>query len=28
VIRCDEDKLELFENIMKDHGAEEVHVEK
>ena len=28
VIRCDEDKLEQFETIMKDNGAEEVHVEK
>ena len=28
VIRCDEDKLEKFETIMKDNGAEEVHVEK
>jgi len=28
VIRCDEDKLEKFETIMKDNGAEEVHIEK
>ena len=28
VVRCDEEKLEQFETIMKNNGAEEVHVEK
>ncbi len=28
VVRCDEEKLEKFETIMKNSGAEEVHVEK
>ena len=28
VVRCDQEKLEQFETIMKNNGAEEVHVEK
>ena len=28
VVRCDAEKLEQFETIMKNNGAEEVHVEK
>ena len=28
VVRCDSEKLEQFETIMKNNGAEEVHVEK
>lgn len=28
VVRCDESRLNEFETIMKNHGAEEVHVEK
>jgi len=28
VVRCDADKLDEFEAIMKKNGAEEVHVEK
>ena len=28
VVRCDQKKLEQFETIMKNNGAEEVHVEK
>jgi hypothetical protein len=27
VVRCDAEKLEQFETIMKNNGAEEVHVE-